>query len=178
MNKTLILADIEKAFHQIGLKSTERNYLRFLWYENATDNTAMKKIVTYRFCRVPFGIISSQFILAAVIIFLLKQNITKFTELILNHLYVDNLIVAVESTETAIQLFDNAMNTFSKASLNLRAWASNDQQVLKYIPREIQDTNGEISILGIHWNKVSDDFRIRTLTKNFNETNKMMKGIL
>ena len=88
MNKTLILADIEKAFHQIGLKSTERNYLRFLWYENATDNTAMKKIVTYRFCRVPFGIISSQFILAAVIIFLLKQNITKFTELILNHLYL------------------------------------------------------------------------------------------
>ena len=53
--------------------TTERDYLRFLWVDPQYYADSEIRLITFRFCRVPFRIITSSFILAAIIIFLLKQ---------------------------------------------------------------------------------------------------------
>ena len=66
----VILPDIEKAFLQIGMQVNERDVPRFLWFTNPTkpDKVNVNKSA-YRFCHVPFGIISSTFLLESTLKF-------------------------------------------------------------------------------------------------------------
>ncbi|XP_028150998.1 uncharacterized protein LOC114344360 [Diabrotica virgifera virgifera] len=52
-----VISDIRKAFLQIEIHKTDRDFLRFLWI----DNAGKEKV--YRHCRVVFGISSSPFLL-------------------------------------------------------------------------------------------------------------------
>ena len=54
-----VTSDIRKAFLQISVRSEDRDFLRFLWWENG-------KRVSYRHRRVVFGVNCSPFLLAAV----------------------------------------------------------------------------------------------------------------
>ena len=60
-----ISTDIEKAFLHIVLQEKDRNFTRFLWLSDPTDPNS--KFVTYRFCTVLFGSVSSPFMLFAVL---------------------------------------------------------------------------------------------------------------
>ena len=60
-----ITADIEQAFLQIGIKETDRDYLRFLWVDDILKENP--KIIRNRFARVVFRVTSSPFLLNATI---------------------------------------------------------------------------------------------------------------
>jgi len=121
--RVAIIADIDKVFHQIQLHESERNFLRFLW----TDPERQNQLITYRFKRIPFGIISSPFLLAAIIRYLFKRfkNVFRLNgnnEIeVLVDIYVDNLIKSVDSVEMAQRLFQNAIAVFQQAGMNIRA---------------------------------------------------------
>ena len=57
-----IVADIEKAFLQIGISESDRDVLRFLWW---SDNG--NEIQEFRHARVVFGLRPSPYLLAATI---------------------------------------------------------------------------------------------------------------
>ena len=65
MTRIRIIADIEKAFLQVGLKPKERDVTRFLWLKNIKQLVLPGNLVTCRFIRVPFRIISSPFLICA-----------------------------------------------------------------------------------------------------------------
>ena len=68
LHKIAVVADVEKAFHQLGLQKIQRDVTRFIWLKNYNVSTVEKdNIQEYRFCRVPFGVISSPFLLGATI---------------------------------------------------------------------------------------------------------------
>lgn len=169
-----VISDVEKAFHQVLLQPSERDYLRFLW----TDWENSSELVTYRFRRVPFGIISSPFILAAVITYLLKNRSTEWTDLILQNLYVDNLIIALDDIKAAEELYQNARHTFEYASMNLRAWNSNSEQFRNTIPQHFRDPSETISVLGIKWNCMSDQLSLATPKTAVSDLKNTMREIL
>ena len=67
MKRTGIIADIEKAFLMVALQPKERDVNRFLWLKDIKQPVSPNNLVTYRFTRIPFGIISSPFLLGATI---------------------------------------------------------------------------------------------------------------
>ena len=56
-----LTSDIEKAFLQISIEKNDRDFLRFLLFDDVFSNTP--KIVRNRFARVIFGVTSSPFLL-------------------------------------------------------------------------------------------------------------------
>ena len=57
LHELVLLADVEKAFLQIGIQERERDVTRFLWLRDVHSATMSESnLVVYRFCRVPFGL--------------------------------------------------------------------------------------------------------------------------
>jgi hypothetical protein len=48
-----IVADVDKAFHQINLHKSDLDFLHWLWLEDQTDQES--PLTVYRFIVVPFG---------------------------------------------------------------------------------------------------------------------------
>ena len=84
--------DIEKAFLQLSIAPSDRDVTRFLWFSNPDDLTVHpRNISTYHFCRVPFGITSSPYLLAATIKHHLSREVNQpLASHVARNIYVDN----------------------------------------------------------------------------------------
>ena len=133
LNRIALVSDIEKAFLQVSLAEESRDITRFLWLKNRNMLTLENNIQEYRFCRVPFGIISSPFLLAATLEHHLQKYKFNTAEKIRNNIYVDNVITGSESVENAVKFYTEAKQIFTKAGMNLRDWATNNQETLDII---------------------------------------------
>ncbi|XP_063543760.1 uncharacterized protein LOC134752112 isoform X2 [Cydia strobilella] len=160
-----IIADVEKAFLQIGLQEEDRDVTRFLWLKDINKPLSDENILHLRFCRMPFGIISSPFLLTATIRYHISQKNSELLKKVANKCYVDNVVTGTNTSEEAVQLYDETRKTFEELSMNLRDWTSNDESFIQKVPEEYRakETN-EIKVLGLLWNKNQD-----VLTLNINK---------
>ena len=151
------MADIEKAFLQLGIQRSDRDVTRFLWLKDVAKlEVSDDNIMMYRFCRVPFGLICSPFLLAATIKFHLQKEESPLALHILNNIYVDNVLIGVDSVSEAYKAYLEAKIIFEKASMNLREWNSNATEFLNSIPTG-ECINGEISkVFGLLWDHAKD----------------------
>ena len=74
MHKIFLASDIEKAFLQVRLQEMERDFTWFLWLKDLNIPQAENNLQILRFTRVPFGVISSHFLLGARILYHLKRK--------------------------------------------------------------------------------------------------------
>ena len=93
---------------------------RFLWFKDPANLDASNNLITYRFCRVPFGLICSPFLLAATIKFHLQKKGTPLALHILKNIYVDNVLIGVDSHSEICGVYKEAKLIFGKAAMNLR----------------------------------------------------------
>ncbi|KFD64291.1 hypothetical protein M514_10104, partial [Trichuris suis] len=96
MRKIGVVADIRKAFLQIGVNPEDRDFLRFLWWEDVDA----QKLKIYRHNRVVFGASCSPFLLAAVIEHLLDRAPEQFRDTarrLRTSFYVDNCLSSFDS---------------------------------------------------------------------------------
>mgnify|MGYP001795543526 FL=1 len=116
-----LVADIEKAYLQILIDERDRDFMRFLWYDDvfATKPNTVK----LRFCRVIFGATCSQYLLNAT----LHNHAMKFENVdpdlsrkIRSHFYVDDWSTGVNSTEQVINLYKKIKLSFSDIGFNVR----------------------------------------------------------
>jgi hypothetical protein len=169
MNPTAVLADIEKAFLRIGLDEADRDMVRFLAVADPLKPVDPKALVVYRFCRVPFGVISSPFLMNMVLQELLTAALSsaegsdaKWCALGRISFYVDNLLLSVEDATEALQLYDVLTHHFALAGFNLRDWASNSAEFSSAIPAEMAaSTLGPISVLGMNWDRGTDELSLK-----------------
>ena len=65
VHHTAIISDITQAFLQLALDEKERDLTRFFWYRITQDTGGhyhtTDEVMTYRFTRLPFGLICSPF---------------------------------------------------------------------------------------------------------------------
>ena len=104
-----IVADVEKAFHQIFVKPTDCNMLKFLWFDDA--KLEVPHLVQYRFCCLVFGLTPSPAILTETI----QHHITcylisepEIAEKLSSGFYVDDFTSGVQTIEEGLILYQKA----------------------------------------------------------------------
>ncbi|VDK46038.1 unnamed protein product, partial [Cylicostephanus goldi] len=159
--KILVSSDIEKAFLMVGLNHNCRDYTRFLWVDDPTGPLCTQNLITYRFTRVPFGLVSSPFLLAGTIHFHLSSMATELSRHLIRNTYVDNVFYAAKNVEDGKSFYNKAKELFKKAGMNLRAFASNSEKLNQYISmREIEAMHNVQKVLGLKWDITTDDLII------------------
>ena len=130
-----ITADIKKAFLQIGIKESDRDALRFIWFDDITKPDP--KVIQVRYCRLVFGLRASLSMLGAN----MKKRLLKFADeypdvvKVLGHPYADDLSCSTNSIENALKIFHKSYEILSKGGFTLRKCRTNDKVVLQEIER-------------------------------------------
>ena len=130
-----ITADIEKAFLQIEIKESDRDALRFLWFDDSSK--PHPKVIQFKYCRLVFGLRPSTSILGATI----KKQLLKFADDCLEvhkkltRFYADDLSCSTNSIKTALEIFHKSRDILSQGGFNLRKFRANDKALLQEIER-------------------------------------------
>ena len=156
----VIVADIEKAFLQLGIQTCDRDVTRFLWLKDINKLDIRDNLATYRFCRVPFGLICSPFLLGATIQLHLEKENTPLALHILTNIYVDNVLIGLDSGKGCSGIYKEAKLLFQKAAMNLREWNSNCVEFLRSLPIGERTSSRTTKVLGLLWDEVEDTISI------------------
>ncbi|GFX98302.1 CCHC-type domain-containing protein [Trichonephila clavipes] len=160
-----VISDIRRAFLQISLHEKDRDFVRFLWYDNEGN------IRTYRHARVAFGVTSSPFLLMAVINYhLLKESVKEryseeFLKKLQDKFYVDNCVTSVQNNAELRIFVESATNVMKEGMFDLRGWESSA------IPSESTTS----LVLGLIWDKNSDTLEIDSESLKYDEKEKITK---
>ena len=108
-----LLADIEKAFLMINVNESDRDKLRFLWFEEPPNPNS--------------GIIH-------------REHLSKYKNVYLDivqqaedSLYVDDLVSGSENDDAGFELYETAKKVMVERSLDLRKWRSNPAALMNRI---------------------------------------------
>ena len=131
-----LTADIEKAFLMVGIQDGQRDFLRFLWFDNPSLENL--KIIHLKFTRLVFGLRPSPAILGATILHHLKlnkQSEPEMVELLDQSFYVDDLLTGECNEEKALAIYHRAKKLMSEGGFNLRKWKINLLEVQRAIAK-------------------------------------------
>ena len=148
----VLTGDIEKAYHQIEVDEADRNYLRFLWYDDDGE------LVVYRFTRVPFGLTSSAFLLNATLRYHMERKCQEegnsdLLDLLGRSHYVDDWIVGAKTPEEVLLIKVWLAEFLGAIGMKLHKFNSNSPVVRQSIETECPEVE---SILGLPWNSSMD----------------------
>ena len=163
-----LTSGIVKAFLQTNANENDRDYLRFLWFDDIFSD--QPKIVRNRFARVVFGVISSPFCLNGTI----RKHVQsydfdkEFIDKVLSSFFVDDFIGGEESVAKAFELFKKLRIRFLEGHFLLRKWKTNNLKLRNLITHNNsgnEDTvNKAEKVLGMPWGNDKDilvyDFKI------------------
>eukprot|EP00057_Strongylocentrotus_purpuratus_P017851 XP_011672325.1 PREDICTED: uncharacterized protein LOC105442158 [Strongylocentrotus purpuratus] len=170
-----VLCDVEKMFFPFRVAEDDRDFLRFLWFQ---DNDINKEPVDYRMNVHLFGAASSPGCANYGLKYLARHCSNEFplaSRFVERSFYVDDGLVSVSSEEEAIQLANEARQLCSKGGLRLHKFVSNSKAVLESLPKSerasgVTDSNLDFEdqverALGIVWNVATDAFCFRISLK-------------
>ena len=121
MSTHLLLADLQKAFLQVGLKEDDRDAFRFLFDING-------QVEHLRFTRVPFGVESSPFMLGATLqhhFNLQPEEYQNTIESLKENTYVDNLMKTGSDIADLEDFKREATEILEDAKFPVHKWESN-----------------------------------------------------
>lgn len=158
VNKFAFVADIAKAFLRIKLKECDRNYVKFLWWQ---DDKPFDKIKAYRYCSILFGPAGSPFTLGVVLLVHLAKYNSAVAKDLTKKLYCDNLLSGTMDSELVIPYYREARSIMSDADMNLRQWVTNHEELNKVITEEKTMSKSRVTgLLGLVWDSSSDTLSI------------------
>ena len=105
-----------------------------MWLENHRDENS--KAIVFRFCRLPFGLNNSPFLLRGTLEHHLKKEELvdpEFVYKVLKSLYVDDLNSGSSNVTGGYELYEKTKSIMLKASMNMRKWCTNTRELMKMI---------------------------------------------
>ncbi|UYV79073.1 hypothetical protein LAZ67_17001003, partial [Cordylochernes scorpioides] len=148
-NKFGVTAD-RKAFQMVAIEESERNYLRFLWWEKESD----RELIAYRHKRLVFGLNCSPFVLNAVIEYHLQSirgPLVQWAKILAQSFFMDNCITSLETKQEVQEFQKAAIEIMDRAKMDLREW--------EYSLEENPEKGTCTKILGVVWNKMEDSLK-------------------
>ena len=139
IRKTGLVGGIKKAFLQIRIDESHRNYLRSIWFDDA--NSLLPKMNILRLSCLVFGLPANPFILIGTVKLHLenlsddpnkKESILKF----LGDIYVNDTSDNFTNVDDAYEFFDIARSSLTSGNFELRKWACNDRELQQIIGKE------------------------------------------
>ena len=188
------VCDLEKAFHQIRVKSEQRDALRFLWVKDIDSEEIC--VVMYRFCRVVFGLTSSPFLLNGTLRHHFNQFLSQFPEIvprIIKSLYVDDFIGGGNSREEVVSMVKIFLTILKSAGFKGHKFLTNEQSVMEALgqgeTRECENESysddlsfysSQTKVLGLPWHPLRDEitFDFGFLEGNVNPTKRQMLSMV
>ncbi len=167
-----VMCDVEKMFHRFHVSKEDRDYLRFLWWEDGDTDSEPQE---YRMKVHLFGASSSPGCGNFGMKHLASQHEAEYPSaagFIRKHFYVDDGLISLESIDEAIKLVKEAQALCTKGKLRLHKFLSNKREVLESVcvtecAAEVKnvDLNHDDlpvqRVLGVRWNVESDAFSFR-----------------
>ena len=158
IGKYAICADISKAFLRVGLNPEDRDYVRFLWWENPQD--PQSEIITYRFKSVLFGSTSSPFLLQATLQRHFEMTNSPVKDDLKKGFYADNFSTSTDDEDYLFVIHQEATKCLDEATMPLQEWNSNSDTFNSSLNDPTRKT--ECSMLGILWHTEEDSLRIKS----------------
>ena len=129
-----------------------------LWIKDFNHPPSAKNIEVYRFCRVPFGVITSPFLLQATIEHILHRSELPIANEIVNSKYMDNIFFGARETSEAVKKYQEIKHLFQPDGMTIREFQSNSLEFLESIPTADWDPSVSPKFLGIKWDTKRDIF--------------------
>ncbi|XP_035231408.1 uncharacterized protein LOC118203247, partial [Stegodyphus dumicola] len=167
-----VTADIRKAFLQISFCARERDFLKFLWWKDSNQT----EIVTYRHCRVMFGISSSPFLLGTTSSYHLddaSQDLRGTALRLKKSFYVDHFIASFETKEEIVKFKEASLTLMFSGGFNLRGWTT-----VPFKGRSMTSYRKIIPILGLSWDTENDGIYCSLTTLTFSECAHTKRSLL
>ena len=165
-----ITTDIEQMFHCFRVREEDRNFLRFLWFQ---DNDLTKDITEYRMKVHVFGNSPSP----AVAVYCLRQSVkegqpdydSEVKQFVDRDFYVDDGLKSLPTVEAAVSLLKRTQDILARSNLRLHKIASNKKEVMAAFPshdhaNDLKDLDLGKDILptqrslGLNWDLKTDTF--------------------
>ncbi|XP_054717258.1 uncharacterized protein LOC129226652 [Uloborus diversus] len=146
-DKIGVTSDIKKAFLQISVAKEDRDFLRFLWWENIEE----REFRAFRHDRLVFELNCSPFLLSSVLNHLITTYSSQFPEtcnILRNAFYVDNCVTSVSDEKKLNQFIHEPTYLMNAGCFDLRGW--------EYTTQNFEEKSEPISVLGLLWNKHED----------------------
>ena len=183
-------ADIESMFLRVQVPQQQRDFIRFLWWENGNPEGPIEE---YRVTSHLFGAVSSP----SCANYALQQTARDFghcqepkvASTINRNFYVDDALISSASEEDAIKLALGLKELCSKGCFKLTKFSSNSIAVLQAIPKEDQaasvrdlqlgsDCLPADRALGVHWDVQTDTLGCQVDVDKFRKRPVTRRGIL
>jgi len=153
-----VISDIRKAFQMISVAEADKNFQKFLWWENGKPDV----MIEYRHNRVVFGLNCSPFILAAVLEYHF-DNVHEADQGVVQKLktsiYVDNCVLSFDTQQEYKEFKKVSIKILADARMDLCQWESNKE-----------DSEEDMtSVLGLHWKKNTDTLSCKIVTRDVYE---------
>ncbi|PIC11454.1 hypothetical protein B9Z55_029079 [Caenorhabditis nigoni] len=161
LTRFIEICDIEKAFHQIRIRSEFRDLTRFLWIKDISCPPTGNNILIYRFTRLPFGVTSSPYLLSITIKTYLEDDPQPINARILENLYVDNILLSANEEEELLKDYKVLKEVFNKMHMNVREFLCNSETTMESIKVEDRAPNESSKLLGHIWNSKEDTIGVK-----------------
>ena len=151
----LLMCDIVKQFWNLKLRNPCPEVCRFLWWDSEGN------LRHYKHLGLPFGLKCSPYISTYICHQVAKQWADKWpmaSRAILENQYVDDIILPIAHTDTAVATGKEILEILAMASLKPHKWVASDPSILDRINIPASERNEKqiVKILGLAWNTTSD----------------------
>ncbi|XP_028395694.1 uncharacterized protein LOC114519723 [Dendronephthya gigantea] len=186
--RVALTSDVEAMFHQVLVRPSDCDALRFLWWPNGNLSQPPEEFQM----RVHlFGGASSPSCANFALRKTAEDNKEEFDpvaiETVNKNFYVDDCLKSTATDAEAIRLASQLRQLLAKGGFRLTKWMSNSREVMKSLPeserapsvKELDFEKEKIErALGLQWNVVSDQFGFKIILKERPQTRRVILSIV